>query len=216
MADISSLISRIDAEFSAMESKVKDFQSQQLQTFHEREKRQEHFEKLLQELPEVWRPRLDALAQKFGQRVNVTPEVEGAQRSATFRFQSPLARIDLRFSVFPDRDVRQLICTYNLDILPIYMKYDSRSSISFPLENVDRVALGKWIDDRIVDFVKTYMALHENGYYLKDHLVEDPVAKVQLPKYAAAARIDWRNKTYYFISEETRREFEQQQGIVTK
>jgi hypothetical protein len=39
---------------------------------------------------------------------------------------------------------------------------------------------------------------------------------VQLPKYAAAAHIDWRNKTYYFISDQTRQEFEQQNGIVTK
>ena len=63
-------------------------------------------------------------------------------------------------------------------------------------------------DDRIVDFVKTYVALHENQYYLKDYLVDDPIAGVRFPKYAAAATLDVSGKTYYFISDETRAEFE--------
>jgi YHS domain-containing protein len=213
MADINSLIGRIDAEFAAMENKIKQFQSQQAQAFEDRAKRQEQFVKLLDSLRDVWRPRLEALAQKFDKRANVTPQLEPGRRTATFQFQSPLARIDLRFSVFTDPDVRNVIFNYNLDILPIYMKYESNTTLSFPLDSVDREALAKWIDDRIVDFVKTYMALHENSYYLKGHLVEDPVAKVQLPKYAAATSIDWQGKTYFFVSEETRREFEKQQGI---
>ena len=216
MADINNLINRIDAEFTAMESKVKQFQSQQAQAFQDREQRQEQFVKLLDGLRDVWRPRLEALAQKFGQRVNVTPTVQPGRRTATFNFQSQLARIDLRFSVFTDPDVRDCIFNYNLDILPIFMKFESNTTISFPLDAVDREALANWIDDRIVDFVKTYRALHENNYYLKDHLVEDPVAKVRLPKYAAAATVDWQGKTYYFISDDTRREFEKQKGIAAK
>src|SRR5262245_4465875 len=125
MADINSLVSRIDAEFAAMESKIKQFQSQQVQEFHDREKRQERVAKLLDELSEVWRPRLEALAQKFKQRVDVTPTVQPGRRTAMFKFQSQLARIDLRFSVFTDPDVRQLIFNYNLDILPIFMKFES-------------------------------------------------------------------------------------------
>lgn len=213
MADINNLMSRIEAEFATMENKVKSFQAQQVQQFQEREKRQEQFVRLLDDLREIWRPRLDALAQKFGQRVNVTPTVEPGRRMATLKFQSPLARIDLRFSVFTDPDVRQVIFNYNLDILPIFMKFESNTSIVFAMDQVDREALANWFDDRIVDFVKTYMAVHENSYYLKVHLVEDPVAKVQLPKYAASSSVDWKGKTYYFISEETRREFEKQQGI---
>jgi YHS domain-containing protein len=216
MADISSLLGRIDAEFTTMQNKVKQFQSNQVREFQDREKRHEQFIKLLDELRDVWRPRLDALAQRFGKHVEVTPVVEPGRRTATFKFNSQLARIDLRFSVFTDPEVRNVIFSYNLDILPIFMKFESNTTISFPLEAVDREALAKWMDDRIIDFVKTYMALHENSYYLKDHLVEDPIAKVNLPKYAAAATVDFQGKTYYFISDEMRREFEKQKGIVTK
>ena len=71
--------------------------------------------------------------------------------------------------------------------------------------------MGRWIDDRIVSFVRTYLALHENEHYLKDHMVEDPVAGVRFPKFAAAATLESGGKTFYFISDETRSEFQRRQ-----
>jgi YHS domain-containing protein len=111
-----------------------------------------------------------------------------------------------------DEDVRNLIFQYDLDIIPILMKFDSHAELKLPIEGIDREALGKWFDDRIISFVKSYLAVHQNNYYLKDHLVEDPIAKVRFPKFAAGAKLDWKGKTIYFLGEETRREFEQQQG----
>ena len=78
-----------------------------VEEFQGRQQRLEKFEQILEELRDVWRPRLEALAKKFGERVNVQPHVEPGRRSATFAFQSDLARIDLRFAVAPDPDVRQ-------------------------------------------------------------------------------------------------------------
>jgi YHS domain-containing protein len=37
-------------------------------------------------------------------------------------------------------------------------------------------------------------------------MVEDPIAHVRFPKFAAAT-LEWQGKTYYFVGEETRREF---------
>jgi YHS domain-containing protein len=155
----------------------------------------------------VWRPRLEALQAKVGDRADVRPTIEPNRRTALFRFKSELARVDLRLSVFTDSDVRNVIVIYDLDIVPILMKFESHNEISFPLNAVDRQALGQWIDDRIVGFVRTYLALHENQYYLKGHMVEDPVAKIQFPKYAAGATLERDGKMLYFIDEQTRDEF---------
>jgi YHS domain-containing protein len=164
----------------------------------------------------VWRPRLEALAQKFGERVDVMPVVEPGRRSASFAFKSELARIDLRFAVAPDPDVNNVVFTYDLEIIPILMKFDSHSEIEFPLDAVDTEALGEWLDDCIIRFVKSYLAMRENQYYLKDQMVEDPVAKVKFPKFAAGATLEVKGKTVYFIDESTRREFEQQQAQAKK
>ena len=212
MASSGKLMDRIDAEFAAADQRAAKVKSQHIDEFEGRKQRLEKFGQLLEQLREVWRPRLEALAKKFGERVNVQPHVEPGRRSATFAFQSDLARIDLRFAVAPDADVRQLIFSYDLEIIPILMKFDSHDEFEFPLDAVDATALGTWIDDRIVSFVKSYLALHENQYYLKDQMVEDPIAKVKFPKFAAGATLEVKGKTVYFIDEATRREFEKQQA----
>jgi YHS domain-containing protein len=64
-----------------------------------------------------------------------------------------------------------------------------------------------------VDFVQTYLSMGENEIYLKDQMVEDPVAHVRFPRVAAATTLQWQGKTFYFIGEETSREFAKQNGI---
>jgi YHS domain-containing protein len=212
MASGSSLAERIDAEIAAAFQRVEQLKTQKVEEFQGRQERLEQFNHLLEELSEVWRPRLDALAKKFGERVKVQPRVERGRRSANFQFKSELANVELRFAVAPDPDVRNVVFTSDLQILPILMQFDSHDEIAFPLNAVDKEALGQWFDERIVSFVRTYLSLHENQYYLKGHMVEDPIAKVQFPKYAAGATLQQGGKTLYFIDESTLRQFEQNQA----
>ncbi len=207
MAEVNELLKRIDAEFASSKGKIKELQAQNMAEYAGREQRLEKFSALLDDLVGVWRPRLEALRDKFGDRAQVTPTVTPSRRNALFRMGTELARIDLRLSVCTDEDVRRVIFSYDLDILPILMKFDSHLEIAFPLDAVDRDALGKWLDDRIVGFVQTYLSLQENEYYLKGHMVEDPVAKIKFPKYAAGATLVRDGKTVYFIDEKTRADF---------
>jgi YHS domain-containing protein len=96
------------------------------------------------------------------------------------------------------------------------MQFKPHAEVEFPLNAVDTEAAAKWIDDRIVDFVQTYFAMGENEIYLKDQMVEDPIAHVTFPKLAAATTLEWQGRTFYFIGEETRREFAEQNKIPLK
>lgn len=213
MADLKEMLSRIDAEFAASEKQIKEFQKQQVQEYHGREERLELFAKACDQLRDIWRPRLESLAKTFGDKVQLTPSVKPTAREATFQFNSPLADIVLRFSVSTDFEVRKLVLNYDLHILPILQKFESHSSIEFPLDAPNPEAIARWIEDRIVDFVKTYLSLHQNEYYLKGHMVVDPISATRFPKYAAAATLDWQGTKYYFVAEETRQVFAKKNGI---
>jgi YHS domain-containing protein len=216
MPDINSLASRIDAEFSAVEEKAKKFQAEQVEVHKQRQNRLEHLGKVFDQLRDIWKPRLELLVKKFGDRVQSTPRIVPSTREVTFDFQSRLARVRLKFSASTDRDIQKVVLSYNLDIIPVLMRYKPHDEVEFPLNAVDKEAVAKWIDDRIVDFVQTYFSMGENEIYLKDQMVEDPIAHVHFPKAAAAATLEWQGQKFYFIAEETRREFEQQQGIKSK
>jgi hypothetical protein len=216
MPDTSSLASRIDAEFSAVEEKVKKFQTEQVEEYKAREKRLERLGQLFDEMSKLWKPRLEFLAKKFGDRVQVKPKLTPSTREAAFEFHSKTGRVRLKFSASTDRDVKKVILGYDLEIIPVLLRYEPHAEKEFPLDAVDQQAAAQWIDDRIVDFVRTYLSMGENEQYLKDHMVEDPVAHVRFPDFAAGATLEWKGQKLYFLSEETRREFEKQQGTGTK
>lgn len=216
MPEAKTLSSRIDSEFATAEQKVKDIQAERLQEYRERQKRLEQLGQVFERLAKTWRPRLETLAQKFGDRVQVTPRLTPSTREAAFEFQSKRGRVRLRFSAATDRDVRKVILGYHLEIIPVLFRYEPHAELEFPLGAIDEAAAAQWIDDRIVDFVRTYLSMGENEFFAKERMVEDPVAHVQFPDFAAGATLEWQGKTYYFIGDETRREFEKQQGIGTK
>jgi YHS domain-containing protein len=216
MPDVNSLASRIDAEFTAVEQKVKKFQSQRVEQHKQRDQRLEQLNRVFDQLRDIWRPRLELLVKKFGDRVQATPRIVPSTREATLEFQSRVARIRLKLSAFTDRDIQKVVLGYDLDIIPVLMQFKHHDETEFPLDAVDKEAAAKWIDDRIVEFIQTYFSMGESEIYLKDQMVEDPIAHVCFPKVAAATTLEWGGQKYYFIGEETRREFEQQKGIGAK
>jgi hypothetical protein len=216
MPDSNSLASRIDAELSAVEDKRKKFQAQQVQAHEERQQRLQQLGQVFDQLRDIWKPRLEVLLEKFKGQVQATPRIVPSTREATFDFQSNLARVRLKLSAYTDRDIQKVILGYDLEITPVLMRFKPHDEVEFPLNAVDREAVGKWIDDRIVDFVQAYFALGENELYLQDEMVEDPVAHVRFPRHAAATTLEWQGQKLYFIGKETCQEFEQLQGIGSK
>jgi hypothetical protein len=158
-----SLSNRIDAEFALVEEKVKEKQSERLRLYMERRERLQRLNAVFQKLAEAWKPRLDTLLRKFGDKVEVTPRLTPSTREATFAFASELGRIHLRFSASTDLDIRKVILSYDLEIVPMFFHYDPHAELVFPLDEVDEEAAGRWVDDRIVDFVRTYLSMGERA-----------------------------------------------------
>ena len=86
-----------------------------LREYRERRKRLQQLDEVFQKLAEAWKPRLDTLLQKFGDRVQVTPRLTPSSREATFEFESKQCRVRLRFSASTDRDVTKVILGYEHD-----------------------------------------------------------------------------------------------------
>jgi hypothetical protein len=202
------LLERIDAEFARSKEKLETLRGQTVREHQDRQDRLARFETLCESLKEVWRPRLETLRRRFGESVKVTPHVATGRRQASFSFASDVARVDLTFAFTTDPEVRHVVLEYSLELLPVLMTYPAKARLEQPLDAIDAGAMGAWIDDRVVDFVRTYLSLHENEYYLRPHMVEDPVAHVRFPKFAAAAVLERGGRTLYFIADQTREEFE--------
>jgi YHS domain-containing protein len=212
MSDVNDLLARIETAFSALKEKAKREQQEELRHFQERQKLFQDYEKAQAQIVAVAKPRLEALAKRAGERASVTPTVSESRRSAKFDFRSPKAHLGLTFAVAPDRELKNAVVEYDLSIVPVLWRFDSHSEFTTPIAKVDTAGLTKWLDDRIVGFVELYVQIHQAEIYDKAEYVEDPIAKVKFPKFAAGASLEQGGQTFYFIDENTKREFAKQKG----
>jgi YHS domain-containing protein len=213
MSDPSNLTKRIDAEFAAVAQRLTKERADLQKQTEEREKRVVVFNRVCDELRDLTQPRLEALTERFGARVKVSPRVTPGCREAVFEFQSKRFHVQLKFTASADMDFRNITVAYHLQIVPVLTRFDGHQEIQFPLEGVDRNKLGAWLDDRIVDFVRTYIALDESDLFGEADMVEDPVTHLRFPKLAASSSLDWQGRTHYFMSDETRCAFTKEHGI---
>jgi YHS domain-containing protein len=214
MSDINALIARIDQEIAGEVGRAKSDWAKQVEANHERGLRLQRYETEAQHIIKLLGPRLGAFIERFKPVVKVEPMIRQTTRAVNLTFAATLAKVTLRFEVFPDRDVNQIRLECTQEIIPMLVPFDKQSVLEFPLGGVQDDAMVQWFDDRIVGFVKAYVALVRQDAALREQLtdqfVEDPVARIRFPKYLAASTLDRDGRTYYFVDEQTRREFEKQ------
>jgi YHS domain-containing protein len=212
MTDINALINRIDQEIAAEVGRQKTGWAELQLANRERGLRLQRYETEAKHIIELVKPRLDAFIERFKAVVKAEPVVRQHTRAVNLTFAATVAKVTLRFEVFPDRDVNQIRLECTQEIIPVVVRYDKQSVLEFPLGRVQDDAVVHWFDDRIVAFVQAYVAVVRQDAalreQLKDEFVEDPVARIRFPKYLAASTLERDGGTYYFVDEETRREFE--------
>ena len=213
MTDVASLIRQIDQEIAGQVNREKAAWEELARANRERGPRLKRYEAVAQHIIELLKPRLAALIERFKDVLKTEPIVREHTRGMNLTFAATVAKVSLRFEIFPDRDVSHVRLECTQEIVPVLVRYDKQSVLEVPLDQVQDDAVVGWFDERIVAFVKAYMAIVSQDEALKEHLkdqlVEDPVAKIRFPKYLATSTLERDGRTYYFVDEDTRREFEQ-------
>jgi YHS domain-containing protein len=214
MTDLDTLIRRIDQELLADVKDQKAAWEAIAAASRERGPRLQRYEAVAQHIIELLKPRLAAFVERFKAVVKTEPSVREHTRAMNLTFAATVAKVTLLFEVYPDSEVNNVRLECTQEIIPVVVRYDKQSVLEFPLDGVRDDAVVQWFDERIVAFVKAYMALVRQDAalreHLKDQLVEDPVAKIRFPKYLAASTLERGGRTYYFVDEDTRREFEKE------
>jgi len=170
MTDIDSLIKRIDQEIAAEVGRQKTAWAELMSANRERHLRLQRYEAEAKRIIELLKPRLDAFVERFKAVVTVEPTVREHTRVVHLHFAATVAKATLCFEVFPDQDVNHIRLECTQEIIPVVVRYDKQSVLEFPLDRVQDDVLIKWFDDRIVAFVKVYVALVAQDAALREQL----------------------------------------------
>jgi YHS domain-containing protein len=215
-AETDDLTRRLDAVMEEARARVKAFQTEAETTRQAIAERFQKFLPIAEQIVAIAREKLERLRERL--KFDVTPsQVQNERfysRSATLDVKTELAGVvKLSFSLTHDSDARNILLDYNLEIIPVFFRFNPHARLVMPLEQYDEAAVRQWLDDRIVEFANAYLELHATKQYQERVMVSDTVAGITFPRYYAAATLDHEGRTYYFISEETRREFAKRHGL---
>jgi YHS domain-containing protein len=214
MTDVNAFINRIDQELEAEVKGQKAAWADVARANRERGPRLQRYDAIAKHVIELLKPRLAAFIERFKAVVKAEPSVREHTRAMNLTFAATVAKVTLRFEVFPDQDLSHVRLECTQEIVPMWVPYDKQSVLELGLDAVQDDPVVQWFDERIVAFVKAYLALVRQDAalkeQLKDQLVEDPVTKIRIPKYLATSTLERDGRTYYFVDEDTRQEFEKQ------
>src|SRR6516165_3746747 len=108
MTDINTLISRIDQELAADVKDQKAAWEATAAANRERGTRLQRYEAVAKHVIELLKPRLAAFVERFKHVVKAEPSVREHIRAVNLTFAATVAKVTLRFEVFPDRDVKTM------------------------------------------------------------------------------------------------------------
>lgn len=120
---------------------------------------------------------------------------------------SPHYPATVRFAIVfvPGNDTGYIVRS-DLNILPVLMEYPRYQETLFPYDG-DDAPLAAWVEDRLLDFVDTYLRLETHPLYQKDNVVVDIVCGMHIPFTAASGSVVHKGRTFYFCSEHCREAF---------
>lgn len=116
------------------------------------------------------------------------------------------ATVSFGISLLPEEKPTELTARYDLSILPTLMEYQRDEERKFSFDGSDE-AIGKWVEEKIVHFIDTYLRLETHPLYQKDNIVLDPVCGMQISAITATSKIEMPGRTIYFCSEACKEAF---------
>lgn len=220
-SSVDQLIRRVSAEVDAAAARVHALQTEAAKVFLGQESRLLHFLTVADRIEAILKPRLDAFL-----RVTVFHDIERNVRmergpggsgfhGRTTTLSVPnsdrcAAKVELSFRVGHDVSIHHAVLEYRLDILPIFIRFASLDQLLIPIGQPSEDAIAAWIDDKLVEFTRTYFEMYFTDQYQTKSFEMDPVMNVQFPRAFAAGKKEYRGRVYHFYTKESFDKFEKE------
>ena len=203
---------------SAME-RIREMQDQAAEQYRQMQANYAIFLDLSRRIQEAIRPGLQAFAESLPDFTPVFTERKFGPAGRVIHgvfvtFSLPRgercpANIQLRFGLEAGVAVDSLILFHDLEIVPVFIEFERHDQVALPLDpsSVERAV--EWFKQKALAFTKTYVSMFFNPDYQKGSEVPDVVLGRTFPRAFAKGQTEYRGVTYHFLTEESRKAFEQ-------
>jgi YHS domain-containing protein len=219
MTEIEEFKAKLQGEVAAARERVQTIQSEAAEQFRQLQANYVKFLDLSQQIREAVRPWVEAFAESLPDVKSVVTQTDVGPAGRVFhgmlvtfsikRSERCPANIQLRFGLNAGATVDNLILSYDLEIIPVFVEFERHDQIALPLDpsSVDKAV--EWFKQKACAFTKTYVSLFFNPQYQKGSDVPDVVLGRTFPRIFARGQVERKGVTYYFLTEESQKAFEQ-------
>jgi YHS domain-containing protein len=180
------------------------------ETMAESDRREQQFFEIARKcFHEVVLPRMETLAAVFPNASPVERSEDPITARMTFRSTNEFpVGADLSIRLGHDREIREMVLTWKVEILPILVDYERQASWRTRLEELDMDQVGTFLEERVFQFTHDYLRIHDPGSpYMQSSLVIDPVCGMKFSSSEAACTLEHEGRTYYFCAESCRERY---------
>jgi hypothetical protein len=217
MSDITAFKSRLRGEVDAAKQRVEAIRAETEERYTHLRERYETFLRLSQRIREALKPRVEAFAEALpGAKLTVSTRdfgpagrgFHGAVAAFTIdRSDRCPANVHVRFALDAGPDVENLVLSYEVEILPVFLEFERRDQLVLPLDDASLEKAVDWFDRKALAFTDTLVAMFFNPYYQRESEVRDVVLDVTFPRAFAKGQVEHDGKTLHFFTEESLKAF---------
>ncbi len=165
--------------------------------------RRRSFEKWAYRINEtIVKPRLETVAKLFP-NATMSDEQRLHASCCDFEFCDRFpAYTSVGFSLEHDVRYEKLIVRSRISIVPVFVPFTGQDNLPLSLDSVDESEVADWVEERLLEFIDSYMQLDGESDELAKEVATDPVCGMQIIRFAAAASDSYYGHPYYFCSKD--------------
>jgi YHS domain-containing protein len=118
------------------------------------------------------------------------------------------AKADVR--VGHDAGFQNVVVRFEASIAPSFQHFEPNDKLLLHLADSGIQQLASWLEDRLLEFIDAYLRIDRGCDDFEDEPVTDPVCGMRLLRSKCNSSIDLHGHSYFFCTEECRKQFEQQ------
>lgn len=174
------------------------------------EARRQRFEELAQHLNmTIVRPRLETVA-SFFVNARLQQEERRNRSSCWFAFcQRFPAAAELEFAIEHDVRFDKLIVHTQTRMMPVFVRFSEQDNLPLSLDQVAEDQVADWVEERLLEFLDTYLRIDGGGEEFADEPATDPICGMRIRRSDAAASDSYYGHPYYFCCVDCHQKFQQ-------
>jgi YHS domain-containing protein len=147
-------------------------------------------------------PRMESVARHFDNAVLAEPSASDLSCACHFTHtKRHPASVSLTVTIEPGPNYEKLNLHQSLEILPEFIDYERQVNLQVDPGSSSDEETVRWVEERMLRFLDTYLELETHPVYQKDNLVTDPICGMTLPLVEAAGSVNRDGREIYFCSQ---------------